>query len=111
MRPLIPTQLRPKDVVVGAGDFNAQLGYLAQIERQIGCPFSVPAYRADKSDCFIQACFDRGLFLAKTNLPQKAKSANLALSSPTNLNLDRSHGHREKVACINRRLSVTVSHW
>lgn len=64
---LIPVMcLRSTDVVV-ACDFNAQLGYLAEVERHRKGRFFVTANRTDKNDRLSQLCPDRTLFLADIN--------------------------------------------
>lgn len=71
------------DLVVVASDFNAALGYLMETERHIRGPFSVPAERTDNGGRLIQACSNRRLFLANTNLCHKPTST--YLGSPSSL--------------------------
>nr|CAX83711.1 endonuclease-reverse transcriptase [Schistosoma japonicum] len=61
------------DIVVVAGDFNAQIGSLDQTERHLGGYFSVPAQRTDNGDHLLQLCSDNRLFLANTNFRHKER--------------------------------------
>lgn len=51
------------DAVVVGGDFDAQLGYLAETARHIRDRFSDPADRIDNGDC---VCSDHRLFPVNT---------------------------------------------
>lgn len=85
MHPLIADPLRQKtsstwelsrslrsisstDIVVVAGDPEAQLGYLPETERRIADPFSIPVDMTENKDSLIHACSDHRLFLAKVKL-------------------------------------------
>ncbi|CAH8658448.1 unnamed protein product [Schistosoma rodhaini] len=61
------------DIVVVAGDFNAQVGSLNQTERHLGGCFSIPAQRTDNGDRLLQLCSDNRLFLASTNFKHKER--------------------------------------
>ena len=65
--------VRATDVVVVAGDFNAQLGRLDESERYLGGRFTIPANRTDNDDRLLQLCTDHNLFLANTNFSHKKK--------------------------------------
>ncbi|KAK4474221.1 hypothetical protein MN116_000067 [Schistosoma mekongi] len=61
------------DLVILAGDFNAQIGSLNQSKRHLGGCFSVPAHRTDNGDRLLQLCSDNRLFLANTNFKHKER--------------------------------------
>lgn len=58
--------LHPPDFAIASSDFKAQLNYLAQPERHIGDPFSVPVDHIDNSDLHIGDYSDRRQLLAST---------------------------------------------
>lgn len=55
------------DVVIIAGNFNAQLDHLVETEQRIGFPISAPADRIDKSDHLILVCLQHRLSLMNNN--------------------------------------------
>ncbi|CAH8665504.1 unnamed protein product [Schistosoma curassoni] len=61
------------DVVIVAGDFNAQVGKLSAGERHLGGSYGVVAQRTDNGDRLLQLCSDNRLFLANTNFKHKEK--------------------------------------
>ncbi|CAH8613030.1 unnamed protein product, partial [Schistosoma mattheei] len=61
------------DIVLVAGDFNAQIGSLNQTERHLGGYFSIPTQRTDNGDRLLQLCSDNRLFLANTNFKHKER--------------------------------------
>lgn len=67
-------------VVIVAADFNAQPGYLAEVERNTRGRFSVPTDSPESRDRPNQVCFDQKLFLANTIIAVKTSSANLVHS-------------------------------
>ncbi|CAH8650188.1 unnamed protein product [Schistosoma margrebowiei] len=64
---------RRSDVVIMAGDFNAQVGKLSEMERHLGGSYGVVAQRTDNGDRLLQLCSDNGLFFANTNFKYKEK--------------------------------------
>ncbi|RTG85806.1 uncharacterized protein DC041_0013076 [Schistosoma bovis] len=62
---------RRSDVVIVAGDFNAQVGKLSDRERHLGGFYSVVAQRTDNGDRLLQLCSDNCLFLANTSFKDK----------------------------------------
>jgi hypothetical protein len=69
---LVQTAKR-SDVVIVAGDFNAQLGRLDGSEKRFGGTFGVPANRTDNGDRLLQSCADHKLFVASTNFQHKKR--------------------------------------
>ncbi|KAK4467292.1 hypothetical protein MN116_000315, partial [Schistosoma mekongi] len=61
------------DVVIMAGDFNAQVGRLDETERHLGGSYGVEAQRTDNGDRLLQLCSDNRLFLASTNFKHKER--------------------------------------
>ncbi|CAH8439570.1 unnamed protein product [Schistosoma margrebowiei] len=61
------------DIVIVAGDFNAQIGSLSQTERHLGGYYIIPAQRTDNGDRLLQLCSDSRLFLANTNFKHKER--------------------------------------
>ncbi|TNN18187.1 Craniofacial development protein, partial [Schistosoma japonicum] len=64
---------RRSDIVIMAGDLNAQVGRLSENERHLGGCYGVTAQRTDNGDRLLQLCSDNGLFLANTNFRHKEK--------------------------------------
>ncbi|CAH8290604.1 unnamed protein product [Heterobilharzia americana] len=67
------SKAKRSDVVVVAGDFNAQVGRLSEAERHLGGTFGIPAERTDNGDRLLQLCSDNRLFLASTNFRHKER--------------------------------------
>ncbi|CAI2723096.1 unnamed protein product [Schistosoma spindalis] len=61
------------DIVLVAGDFNAQVGSLNETERHLGGYFIIPAQRTDNGDRLLQLCSDNRLFSANTNFKLKER--------------------------------------
>jgi len=59
------------DIIILAGDMNAQIGQLHSSETHLGGHFSVDAQRTDNGDRLLQLCNDHQLFLASTNFQHK----------------------------------------
>ena len=66
-------EARRSDVVIVAGDFNAQVGKLSEREGHLGGSYGVMAKRTDNGDRLLQLCSDNRLFLANTNFKHKEK--------------------------------------
>ncbi|CAH8465708.1 unnamed protein product [Schistosoma curassoni] len=64
---------RRSDVVIVAGDFNAQVGKLSDRERHLGGSYSIMAQKTDDGDRLLQLCSDNRPFLANTNFKHKEK--------------------------------------
>ncbi|TNN13054.1 Craniofacial development protein, partial [Schistosoma japonicum] len=64
---------RRSDIIIMAGDFNAQVGRLSENERHLGGCYGVAAQRTDNGDRLLQLCSDNRLFLANTNFRHKEK--------------------------------------
>ncbi|KAH9583805.1 Craniofacial development protein 2 [Schistosoma haematobium] len=64
---------RRTDVVIVAGDFNAQVGKLSERERHLGGSYGVVAQRTDNGDRLLQLCLDNRLFPAITNFKHEEK--------------------------------------
>ena len=62
---------RRTDIVILAGDMNAQVGRLSPEEAQLGGRFGVDAVRTDNGERLLQLCADHRLFLASTNFQHK----------------------------------------
>ncbi|XP_005853141.1 PREDICTED: uncharacterized protein LOC102257229, partial [Myotis brandtii] len=58
---------RRTDIVVLAGDLNAQLGRLAADERELGGRHTHGSHRTDNGERLLHFCADHGLFLSSTN--------------------------------------------
>lgn len=69
------------DVIIIAGDFNAQLGRLNSSEKRFGGTFGVPANRTDNGDRLLQTCADYKLFVASTNFQHEAFVRNVETSN------------------------------
>ena len=59
------------DIVVLAGDMNAQVGRLISVEMPLGGRFGVNAQRTDNGDRLLHFCADHRLFLVDTNFQHK----------------------------------------
>nr|CAH8875878.1 unnamed protein product [Trichobilharzia regenti] len=56
-----------RDIVVLAGDLNAQVGRLSSEENRLGGQWGLHGRRSDNGDRLLQLCADHNLFLASTN--------------------------------------------
>ncbi|KER28652.1 hypothetical protein T265_04600 [Opisthorchis viverrini] len=59
-------QAKNTDIVILAGDLNAQVGRLSSLESHLGGHFGVDARRTDNGDRLLQLCADHELFLARS---------------------------------------------
>ena len=59
------------DIVMVAGDFNAQLSQLSTSELGLGGRFTLRSKRTDNGDRLLHRCSTYGLFLANTNFGHK----------------------------------------
>ena len=62
---------KSSDIVVLAGDMNAQIGRLNSMEAHLGGRFSVDMPRSDNGERLLHLCTDHRLFLANTNFQHK----------------------------------------
>ena len=62
---------KPSDIVIVAGDYNAQLGKLTSRELNLGGHFVLGSQRTDNEDRLLHFCSTHGLFLANTNFKHK----------------------------------------
>ena len=62
---------RSSDIVILAGDMNAQVGRLSSTESHLGGRFSVDAERTDNGERLLQLCADHNLFLVSTSFQHK----------------------------------------
>ena len=62
---------KPSDIVIVAGDYNAQLGKLTTHELDLGGRFALGSQRTDNGDRLVHFCSTHGLFLANTNFKHK----------------------------------------
>ncbi|CAH8665748.1 unnamed protein product [Schistosoma haematobium] len=60
-------KVRSTDIVVLAGDLNAQVGRLGTEESRLGGRWGLVGLRSDNGDRLLQLCTDHNLFLASTN--------------------------------------------
>ncbi|KAH9594337.1 hypothetical protein MS3_00005453 [Schistosoma haematobium] len=60
-------KVRSTDIVVLAGDLNAQVGRLGTEEGRLGGRWGLVGRRSDNGDRLLQLCTDHNLFLASTN--------------------------------------------
>ncbi|CAH8518466.1 unnamed protein product [Schistosoma haematobium] len=60
-------KVRLTDIVVLAGDLNAQVGRLGTEEGRLGGRWGLVSSRTDNGDRLLQLCTDQNLFLASTN--------------------------------------------
>ena len=63
--------VKSSDIVILAGDLNAQVGRLDTSELHLGGKFGVDAPRSDNGERLLQLCADHRLFLANTNFQHK----------------------------------------
>ncbi|KER31525.1 hypothetical protein T265_02290 [Opisthorchis viverrini] len=75
-------QAKSTDIVILAGDLNAQVGRLSSLESHLGGRFGVDARRTDNGDRLLQLCADHELFLASTNFQHKHNPAAANYKSP-----------------------------
>ncbi|GAA55558.1 craniofacial development protein 2, partial [Clonorchis sinensis] len=75
-------QVKTTDIVILAGDINAQVGRLSSLESHLGGRFGVDASRTDNGDRHLQLCADHKLFPASTNLQHK-RSHRVTCRPPT----------------------------
>ena len=59
------------DIIILAGDMNAQIGQLHSSETHLGGNFSVDTQRTDNGDRLLQLCNDQQLFFASSNFRHK----------------------------------------
>ena len=64
---------KQRDVVVLAGDMNAQVGRIASSEKRLGGPFGIQTNRTDNGDRLLQLCADHKLYLISTNFKHKKR--------------------------------------
>ena len=64
---LLLQRKRRTDIVVSAGDFNAQIGSIDANERHVAGTHAYGADRTDNGERLIHFCSDTGMFLASTN--------------------------------------------
>ena len=67
---------KPPDIVIVAGDFNAQVARLSSSERNIGGRFSLDTRRTDNGERLLDFCSKHGLYLVSTN--HRHKKSHLA---------------------------------
>ena len=60
-------QVKTSDIVVVAGDMNAQVGRLSAAEARLGGRLGLDTRRTDNGDRLLQMCADHRLFLCSTN--------------------------------------------
>ncbi|KER27161.1 hypothetical protein T265_13857, partial [Opisthorchis viverrini] len=75
-------QAKCTDIVILAGDMNAQVGRMGSLESHSGGRFGVDARRTDNGDRLLQLCADHELFLASTTFQYK-RSHRLTWRPPT----------------------------
>ncbi|KAH9590336.1 hypothetical protein MS3_00003064 [Schistosoma haematobium] len=63
-------KVRSTDIVVLAGDLNAQVGRLGTEESRLDGRWGLVGHRTDNGDRLLQLCADHNLFLASTNFRQ-----------------------------------------
>ncbi|CAI2728541.1 unnamed protein product [Schistosoma spindalis] len=66
-------KLRSTDIVVLAGDLNAQVGRLDTEESRLGGRWGLVGRRTDNGERLLQLCTDHNLFLASTNFRQSRR--------------------------------------
>ena len=64
---------RSSDIIVVAGDMNAQVGRLGSNEARLGGRLGLPSERTDNGERLLQLCGDLGLFLCSTNFRNKKR--------------------------------------
>ena len=62
---------KQRDVVVLAGDMNAQVGRIASSEKHLGGSFGIQMNRTDNDDRLLQLCADHKLYLISINFEHK----------------------------------------
>jgi hypothetical protein len=62
---------KSSDIVVVAGDMNAQVGRLSATESQLGGRYGLDTGRTDNGERLLQLCAERKLFLCSTNFRNK----------------------------------------
>ncbi|GAA56074.1 hypothetical protein CLF_109828 [Clonorchis sinensis] len=75
-------QAKSTDIVILAGELNAQVGHLSSLKSQLGGRFGVDARRTDNGDRLLQLCADQELFLTSMNFHYK-RSHRVTWRSPT----------------------------
>ena len=63
---------RSSDIILLAGDLNAQVGELSESESRLGGVFGLPARRSDNGDRLLQLCAEYNLFLSSTSFRNRA---------------------------------------
>lgn len=69
----LPSNVFSKELVGVAGNFNAQLGYLAETRRHIESQFYVPVDRVDNGNNLVQFYFGHGRLLSDTSFCHKQR--------------------------------------
>jgi len=64
---------KSSDIIVLAGDLNAQVGRLGESERQLGGTFGLDTERTDNGERLLQLCADQKLFLSSTAFRHKKR--------------------------------------
>jgi len=64
---------KSSDIIILAGDMNAQVGQLSQFETHLGVIYGVRANRTDNGNRLLQTCADHNLYLASTNFVHKKR--------------------------------------
>ncbi|KER23581.1 hypothetical protein T265_14617, partial [Opisthorchis viverrini] len=117
-------QAKSTDIVILAGDLNAQVGRLSSSESHLGGRFGVDARRTDNGDRLLQLCADHELFLATpfstplldnpltvldlcTNLPARACNAKLPTPPPQIIG-ERNCGSYNQCTTSTRLLHLTM---
>ena len=67
------SRARSSDIVIVAGDMNAQVGQLGTAEINLGGKFSYGDTRTENGDRLMQACADHHLFLTSTSFRHKKR--------------------------------------
>ncbi|CAH8635224.1 unnamed protein product [Schistosoma curassoni] len=96
------------DIVLVAGDFNAQIGSLNQTERHLGGYFSIPAQRTGNGGGLLQLCSDNRLFLTNTNFKTSSNMAS-PCTKPT-MYSNRPYCHQSSLERVGRRLSFILEY-
>ncbi|KAA3670424.1 uncharacterized protein DEA37_0004723, partial [Paragonimus westermani] len=66
-------QSKHSDIIILAGDFNAQLGRLSSDEKRLGGMFGVRAQRTDNGERLLQLCASHGLYISSTAFQHRKK--------------------------------------
>ena len=64
---------KQRDLVVLAGDINAQVGRIASSGKRLGSSFGIQTNRTDNGDRLLQLCTDHKLYLISTNFKHKKR--------------------------------------